>query len=193
MGRLDEILSEAEARLQVAKCGASMISRGEGEGKIGLRNVAVFGRMVTFATNNLKSVVEGFADWDALAKQRHFDNETCRYMNELRNVIEKQARTPTAVAVHLTAFNTDDLNRFERPPGAKSFVIGDQNGGTGWLIEGPDGTTTTYYVALPQEFGRVWLMLPEHDSRDAFKVASSYVDALEAYLDDLKRYVGGKK
>lgn len=192
MGRLDEILSEAEARLQVAKCGLSMISRGEGEGKIGLRNVAVFGRMVTFATNNLKSVVEGFADWDALAKQRHFDNETCRYMNQLRTVIEKQARTPTAVAMEIS-FSTDDLKRFERPPGARGFFIGDQNGGTGWLIADQEGNETPYYVALPPEFGRVWLMLTEHDGRDASEVASSYVSALEAYLNELKVFVGGAK
>jgi hypothetical protein len=138
----------------------------------------------------LRSVIDGFEEWDVLAKRERFDNDACKYMYELRNVIEKEARTPTAVAVDIVNFNTSDIDRFPRPPGAHAFFIGDQNGGTGWQIIDSSGNETPYYVALPEEFGRVWLMLPEHDGGDAFQVASAYIGALEAYLADMKAFLG---
>ena len=117
MSRIQEILREANDRLLVAKSGLAMIVGGVGEGRIGLRNVAVFGRMVTFATNNLRSNLAGFDDWDMDAKRKHFDDPDCRYMYELRNVIEKQARTPVSMSVHIHAFSPSDLQKFERPLG----------------------------------------------------------------------------
>jgi hypothetical protein len=185
---VEEILREAREHLLVAKSGLAMIVSGLGEGRIGLRNVAVFGRMVTFATNNLRSCLSGFDDWDIAAKRRHFDNTDCRYMNELRNVIEKQARTPVSMSAHIYSFRMGDQRKFERPPGATSFFIGDRNGGSGWLVPGPDGNEVPFYVALPPEIGKVTLSLPENGGRSAAECAGSYVAALEAYLDDLKRF-----
>ncbi len=182
MSRIDEILNEANERLKIAKCGLDMILASQGEGRIGVRNVAVFGRMVTFATNNLRSVVSDFEQWDIEAKQRYFDNDECRYMTKLRNVIEKEARTPVSTSTHIRSFNTDDINKFPRPPGATSFFIGDQNGGTGWTIVDADKNQTPYYVALPPEIGRVWFTLPENEGKNVEDVASKYVECLDGYL-----------
>ena len=190
MSRTQEILNEANERLTIAKCGLAMVLSGQGEGRVGLRNVAVFGRMVTFATNNFRSVVPNFEKWDSDAKVRHFDNDECRYMYQLRNVIEKQARTPTSVSVHIHSFNTNDISKFERPPSAGSFFIGDQNGGTGWMVVDSEGNETPYYLALPPEIGNVWLSLPENDGRNAGEVASKYVASLEAYFIEVKAFIG---
>jgi hypothetical protein len=193
MSRIYEILNEANERLSVAKCGLAMVISGQGEGRIGIRNVAVFGRMVTFATNNLRSSIANFEAWDTEAKSRHFNNVECQYMYKLRNVIEKEARTPTSISMQLSSFNTNDLNKFERPPGAKDFFIGDQNGGTGWMVEDAEGNQTPYYVSLPSEIGNVSLLLPENDGKDAGEVTAKYVTSLEAYLTEVKSFVEESK
>jgi hypothetical protein len=36
------------------------------------------------------------------------------------------------------------------PPGAKSLFVADELGGSGWVIEMPDGWIEKYYVALPE-------------------------------------------
>lgn len=149
MSRINEILHEANERLEVAKYGLNMINASKGEGKIGLRNVAVFGRMVTFATNNLRSQVEGFEVWDADAKLRHLSNDECRYMVKIRNVIEKEARTPVATNAYVREFSMDVLNRFPHPPGARSFFIGDRNGGTGWMILDENNEENTLLCRAP--------------------------------------------
>lgn len=41
----------------------------------------------------------------------------------------------------------------EPPPGATTFIVGDPNGGNGWLVQKPDGTAEMFYVELPQELG----------------------------------------
>jgi hypothetical protein len=189
MSRIQEILGEANAHLTTAKLGLSMLFSGQGEGRIGLRNVAVFGRMVTFATNNFRSEVPNFKEWDSNAKVRHFGNDECRYMYKLRNVIEKQARTPTSVSAFISSFNASDINKFERPPNAASFFIGDQNGGTGWEVIDSKGNKTPYYVVLPPEMGNVWITLPENEGRNAGEVAGNYVASLEAYLAEVKMHV----
>ncbi len=190
MSRVNEILNEANERLKIAKCGLDMILASQGEGRIGVRNVAVFGRMVTFATNNLRSIVDDFENWDVKAKQRHFDNDECRYMTQLRNVIEKQARTPVSMSAHIRSFNTNDMNKFPRPPGATSFFIGDHNGGTGWMIMDADKNETPYYVALPPEIGKVWFTLPENEGKNVEDVASKYVACLENYLAEVTAFAG---
>jgi len=40
-----------------------------------------------------------------------------------------------------------------QPPGATSFFIGDELGGTGWEVSQPDGSTEKYYIDLPEEIG----------------------------------------
>jgi hypothetical protein len=186
MFRVEEILREADERLAVTRSGFAMMSAGQGEARIGLRNVAVFGCMVTFATNNLRSVVDGFEVWDVDMKAKHFGAPECKYMYELRNVIEKQARTPVSMSAHISSFNTNDINRFPRPSGATSFFIGDQNGGSGWMVPDGKGNETAYYVALPSDIGSVWLNLPEFEGRNATEVAGIYLGSLESYLVDVR-------
>ncbi len=193
MPRPKEIILEAKERFKVAHFGLEMLQAGQGEARIGLRNIAVFGRMATFATNNLRSIVDGFQAWDVGAKARHFNNENCKYMNDLRNVIEKQARTPLASVAHVKSFQPADLNKFPRPPGAFGFFIGDMNGGSGWLVAGPDGEEGRFYVSLPEEIGRVWCILPEFGNKDAVSVATEYINSLENYLYEVEVYVTGRE
>ena len=193
MTRIAEIMLEAKARLKAVECGVEMLSAGQGDARTGVRNVAVFGRMVTFATNNLRSVVEGFIGWDVKAKQRHFDCDECRYMYRLRNVIEKQARTPVSVSAHIRSLDTSDLARFPRPPRATSFFVGDRNGGSGWMILNADGEKTPFYIDLPPEVGEAWLDLPEFGGRRALDVSNTYLISLENYLLDVEDFINGNK
>jgi hypothetical protein len=109
-------------------------------------------------------------------------------MYQLRNVIEKQARTPVAISAHIQSFNTSDINRFPRPPGAISFFMGDQNGGTGWMIIDAEKNEIPYYVALPPEIGKVRLTLPENEGKNVEDVASKYVACLENYLAEVTAF-----
>ena len=70
MRRVREILKEAQECLDTARVGLAIAKLGPSEVKAGFRNLAIFGKMVTFSTNNLKGKVDGFEEWDRAAKQK---------------------------------------------------------------------------------------------------------------------------
>ena len=41
------------------------------------------------------------------------------------------------------------MQKYQAPPGAKGFFMGDNLGGCGWEVEIDEGVTEKYYVAVP--------------------------------------------
>lgn len=150
-----DVLSNAKEILATAKRGLDDLTGRDPTRKTsGLHNVAVFGRSVTLVLQNLRSVNrQSFDAWyeprvQAMAKEPLFS-----YFRELRNTILKQGPPKPSSHVYVGSFNTADLAKFPAPPGAKGFFIGDQLGGSGWVVEMPDGSTEKFYIELPVHMG----------------------------------------
>jgi hypothetical protein len=159
------VIAGTKQVLATAQRGLADIASGDPERLVtGLHNVAVFGRMVAFALQNLRNIAEGFEDWYATAVPT--DDPLLKYMVSVRNEIEKQARMPrvsTSVHIEYLAGDPRKVLRGSPPPGATGMFIGENaTGGSGWIVKLPDGTEQKYYAALSSEFrGEVTTHLPD--------------------------------
>ncbi len=184
-----DIIGAAEELLRDARFGLEDMLTRPGRAKTGLRNAVVFGRAVTFALQNLRSVVPDFDTWYGPKRAEMKADSLMRFFHDLRNSIEKQAHTPTSTSMHIVSFSDRDFARLEpRPPGATGIFIGDHNGGSGWIVPKPDGSQERYYVELPPDIGEVRL-----DLVDAPKIAglegAQATDLLRVYLEKVEAIV----
>lgn len=158
---------------------------------MGLYNVAVFGRSVTLALQNLRTLDrQGFDDWYTPFASEMAEDSLMKYFTNLRNEILKEGPPRMNVSFSMENLDSETMNRLMKdpPPGATGFFMGDQRGGSGWDIELPDGTTTQYYVQLPPDLQvEVSLHLPdpptEHRSEpladtSAIGLSTAYVEYL---------------
>ena len=194
MTRVTEIITEAKEIYATALSGLDMLKSGPANAKLGFRNVAIFGRMVTFALNNLSGKVDGFAEWDREAKKKHLDNPSSKIMVDMRNRLEKQAINPI-YSKSKFSFNTSDLDRFPKPAGAVAFFMGDRLGGSGWTVRLSDGTEKRYYVDLPKEMIESKLVFPpnEYEKYELIETAENYLNHIGAYLSDVVEFVRERK
>lgn len=121
----------------------------------GLRNLVVFGRAMTNALQNLRSVVgkSEFDEWYTPWQDEMRADGLLRYFYKLRSEILKEGSLEAGTSVHISSLDGRDMQLLmqNRPPGAKSFFIGDRLNGNGWLVQLPDGRETKYYVAIPPD------------------------------------------
>jgi len=191
MTRISEILKEAQDRLDTAWVGFEQAKLGPTHLKGGFRNVAIFGRMVIFCTNNLRGKVEGFEEWDTDAKRRYFDNDVSKTMTDARNQFEKQASNPIFSCTHIKSFGPQDRAKLPRPANAIGFFIGDRLGGSGWMLRMENGDELPFYIDLPPEIGEVKTVLPHAGKTlDLMETAETYLRSLQCYLDELRAFVG---
>ena len=194
MTRVSEILAEAQERLDTARVGLDQARMGPYHVRAGFRNVAIFGKMVTFCTNNLRGKVEGFEQWDADAKNRFFDNDVARAMTEARNQYEKKATNPIFASAHVKSFSTDDLRSLPRPDNASAFFIGDRFGGSGWMIDMENGDKFPFYIELPPSMAEVrTVLVSQAGSLDLMAAADTYLASLQGYLDELRAFCAEQK
>jgi len=178
-----EIIDEAEELLKTAAFGLEDMKTRPGRMKTGLRNAVIFGRNTTWALQNLRSVHQDFDAWYAEKQAEMKADELMKYFHELRNDIEKRAKTPTTMSAHIKSFSSADMARFEpRPPGATGFFIGDQQGGSGWIVKTENGKEESYYVDLPQDIGKVDIHLAGAPGAAAKQSAA---DLVEQYLQKI--------
>ncbi len=191
MSRVQEILKEAQERLEAAATGLMIAKLGPSEVKAGFRNVAIYGKMVTFCTNNLRGKVDGFEEWDRAAKEKYFDNDVARAMTDARNQFEKQASNPISSTTHVKSYSPQDRARFPQPPNAIGFFIGDRFGGSGWMLQMANGDKLPLYVDLPEDIGTSRTILSHAgQSLDLIETSEKYLDSLQHYLDDLRAFIG---
>jgi hypothetical protein len=148
-----DILRNAGECLQTAAIGLEDLTGSDPKRRlIGLRNLVVFGRSITFILQTLRRVDrDRFNGWYAPFKKEMRDDALMKYFAELRNTILKVGGPKTTQAMYVEHLDFRDLQPLMEnpPPGAKRFFIGDQLGGSGWEIELPDGSIEKYYVELP--------------------------------------------
>lgn len=178
-----EIIDEASELLKTALFGLDDMKTRPGRMKTGLRNAVIFGRNTTWALQNLRSAHQDFDAWYDEKQAEMKSDELMKYFHELRNDIEKRAKTPTTMSAHIKSFSTADMARFEpRPPGATGFFIGDQQGGSGWTVRTQNGSEEPYYVDLPGDIGKVDIHLVGAPG-DAER--QSAADLVEQYLQKI--------
>lgn len=125
---------------------------------LGLRNLVIWGRVVTNTLQKLKSVMDRVAVkawWQPYADEMERDPEF-KYIYDYRNQIDHEGLVgPLTNATYISSFSSTDMRFMRTPPPVPhaSFFIGDQWGGNGWMVQQPDGTVEKYYVKMPPEWG----------------------------------------
>jgi hypothetical protein len=193
--KINDVFRAVDDRQKTARFGLEENMKSPRRARSGLYNAVVFGRMVTFALQNLRSVVEGFDAWYEPKKEEMKKDPLMNYFHELRTDIEKRTEAHTAVSTTIKSFSTSDIARFQpAPPGATAFFIGDQNGGSGWQVKLADGTIEKYYIDLPPDIGEVTMHLPKapepYQDVSATKLVEKYLSYLDGLIVEAKKRFG---
>lgn len=185
MADLDTALRRARETLRTAELGLADLA-GEDPARRwpGLRNVAVFGRAVTFCLQTARASTPQFDAWyEARVREMRSWPDSQMWVT-LRNSIEKEGDHRGHVRTHIASMSTADLTRLPQPPGATGMFIGDEHGGTGWIVEVAPGRTEKFYATFPIDGIDVSLRLDDRPHDDIVEVASDYLRRLRALLDD---------
>lgn len=184
---IEAIIQKAEETLKTAQFGFDDLSDKKRRTS-GLRNLIVFGRSVTFVIQNLKTPVgeEDFTNWYSPIQDSLKSDVVMKYFVTLRNEILKQGKLPITTSATIN-INPGDMSKLGTPPpGANGFFIGDQLGGSGWIIELPDGTKEHYYVELPTSMADVKQHFSELPVPEDHELKQKPIEELcEAYLSKL--------
>ena len=195
---IKDILRKAEETLQAARFGYEDLCASDRKRRFsGLKNLIVFGRSVTFVLQNLKTLVgeKAFDSWYQPIQDKMRSDVLMKYFVTLRNEILKEGKNPSiSTAINLTFSSSDLTNLGPPPPGASKFFIGDHTGGSGWIVELPNGTKEKYYVELPESIGRVdqlfrELPVPENDNlkfKSIEDLCRIYLEKIDIILNDAR-------
>ncbi|QGX40552.1 hypothetical protein [Permianibacter aggregans] len=195
---IQEVIRRAEEILQTAWHGyEDLVGNNKGRRFTGLRNLIVFGRSVSFVIQNLRTPVgdKRFDTWYEKKQGEMKSDPIMKYFVSVRNEILKEGKLGISTAAHIHHFSSEVMRKLGTPPpGANSFFIGDQFGGSGWEIEMPDGATEKYYVELPASVAEVKqqfidLPVPEDDelkSKSVEELSKYYLEKVELLLDDAR-------
>ena len=154
---VDQIVGVAEELLRTARFGLEDLRSNTERRRAGLLNAIVFGRSATFALQNLRSVVPEFEDWYRIKREEMRQDDLMVFFNELRRKIEHAAETPGSSVGHFHHFGTSLAGIGPAPPGATGFIMGDQNGGSCWVIGSTDGTPQKSFTWMFQPAWRQWI------------------------------------
>lgn len=194
-----EIIRRADEVLRVAYVGLETMKSPSGFTKnIGLRNVLTFGRSVTFVLQNLRSKDERFEQWYEPHSQKMKNDPIFCFFRDARNDLEKKGKLGVATSMEINSFSSYDMSRLEkdRPPGATSFFIADALGGSGWIVDLPNGEKLTYYIELPQSIGKVEQYFSsdiskkylQDNDRSTVDLAMYFLDELSVIVNDARRF-----
>ena len=152
MKTVDNILVQLNETLQSAKFGLNDVLDGPVERKAsGLKNLTVWGRAVTNVIQNLKNITDGFDEWYAPIQDEMRNDELLRFFYERRSLHLKEGAVKVARKAYIA--DLSELQKIPKPKNAKGFFMGDENGGSGWIVQGENGKEEKVYVEVPPELG----------------------------------------
>ena len=156
-------------------------------------NIITFGRMVTFHLQKQLKYELGFKEWYSQKQIEMREDSLLKFFVNARNELEKEGRPAVTNVTQINHFESPkDLHKFgPPPPNSKGFFIGDNLGGSGWIVSGPDGNNYKIYVELPQEIGNTWMIVKNlPDSHLGVKLKDRSVEAVcKIYVDYLANLV----
>jgi hypothetical protein len=188
-----EILQSTRDTLEVARQGLSDARSKDPRRRVaGIRNVVVWGRATTEALRRLKRTEPGYQAWWKEHSARMQNDPLMKFFYELRNVILHEAKLPTGYHVAVNMRVLEYIDTLTPPKGAQGFFIGDRLGGSGWVVDLPDGSTETFYVELPDDgpglgtkvtltFGNVPGIFK---SRSVVDLCEQFLNQIEFIVDD---------
>jgi len=186
-----QAISAARQRWATARFGLQDMQMRTSRYQSGLMNAVVFGRMVSFALQNMKNAVDDWEQWYEPIQKELRDDPIMPYFVNLRNEIEKQATSNLAyMSAHLKSFGGADIERFRpAPPGATGIVIAsaDHGGASGWMVTADDGTEELYVIELPDNMLQVTMHMPRapqgYETVEAADIVAEYLTKLEAVIN----------
>jgi hypothetical protein len=196
--KIKAIIQKAEETYQTAHFGYEDLTSGNRSRRFsGLRNLIVFGRSVTFVLQNLKTPIgeKKFSAWYTPLQEEMKSDVLMKYFVTLRNEILKEGKLPVSTSM-TASFSSSDMSKLGAPPpGANGFFMGDQTGGSGWVIELADGTEEHYYVNIPESMAKIRqhfseLPVPDDDElkqKPIEELCKYYLDKLETLIDSAKK------
>ncbi|MBU2865739.1 hypothetical protein [Pacificibacter marinus] len=192
------ILKRAEEVLMTAELGLTDLNAKDKQRRnVGLRNIIVFGRSVTFVLQNLRNKEPDFDNWYYEIQAGMKNDPVFKYFLQARNNLEKQGKVSISTSAQIHNFSSKDLSRMgPRPPSADGFFIGDQMGGSGWTSKLPDGTELKYYVDLPEDIGNVTQHFSDLENeifkpirgKSVDELSDDYIKKLSKILDLAKQH-----
>lgn len=158
------ILREAEDTLYTARLGLELVKGKDPKPRIaGLRNLVVFGRAVTNVLQNLRSTVgDSFDSWYKSKVDEMRKDQVLTYFYALRSQILKQGTVNTSVSLSLSGNPMALMRKYQAPPGAKGFFMGDSLAGCGWEVQIAEGATEKYYVDVPEKIEGLEMKIDVH-------------------------------
>lgn len=189
MSEVEATLRNAEDMLATARCGfEDLAAEDKSRRMIGLRNIIVFGRTVTFVLQNLRSkmIEKEFDAWYTPKQEEMRKDVVMKHFVTLRNELEKQGKLSVSTSVQVTNFSSSDIDKYKKPPGTVGFFIGDQFGGSGFQVQLADGSKEKYYVNLPEDKVKV----TQHFSNFPAQIEHMTIEeASEYYIEKLSKLV----
>jgi hypothetical protein len=198
-GNAQDIISRATNALTVAKGGLRDLDGDDlSRRRIGLYNLVIHGRSVTFILQGLRGVNRtSFDDWYRQYKDEMAGDEMMRSFVRLRNELEKEGDSSTVVSIKIDRLTIpQDLSELgPAPPNTKGFVIGID--GPAWLTEDAQGKEETHPVQAPKSMVDTDLRLcnPPRthlgmsiDGKSLPELCQLYVQYLDGLLADARRH-----
>lgn len=187
MASAEQSIKAAKDRLRTSRFGLQDMISHPDRRLSGLMNAVVFGRMATFALQNMSSSVPTFDEWYERVRKEFQQDPLMRAFHQLRNQIEKQTEIALNHGLFVTSFSSADIPK-PAPEFATSFVLGSAQHGNanGWILSYPDGTEGFYPVTLPPENVRNVISFRDFPSEYQYEEAETLI---EMFLANLERVV----
>jgi hypothetical protein len=154
---VEQILAKAADMLNMTEQALEDLNGSDPRRRLpGLRNIAVWGRSITNVVEKLKTPLgdETFSGWYTPYREEMEGDELLKYFYQWRSKILKEGETPaTTTTSYIGYLDSAGIARLNQnaPPGTTATFIGDQLGGSGWIVSLPDGTEEKVYFELPDD------------------------------------------
>ncbi|WP_142986414.1 hypothetical protein [Halorubrum cibi] len=188
----EQAVERADRMLKGAYAGLKQFESGEGEEKyIGLYNAVSFGRNLTFALQKAKSKDAEFEHWYEDRIEVLKQDPVCRRMKDLRNEMEHEGGS--GVATHASFSGSIAELQRQVPSWADSIFIGDQWGGSGFIVETEDGEEVKFYIDFDNVDVETGLFFPDLNEQESYSKPTEARDDLRYYLKILAELVTDAK
>jgi hypothetical protein len=200
-----DILRALQDTINIAEMGFEMTVSGKlPDRMLGIKNLVVFGRAVTNVLENLRSTEPDFDKWYEKYKKEMQADPLMKYFYKLRSEILKEGRLRVGWKAYINLINQPIDERLfgPPPPNAVRFFTFDSLGGTGWIVQLPDGSTENYYVNMPSNIASISYKFPDSPESHLGKaipdnsvqsLARLYLDYLQQIVKDAKTRFGQKQ
>lgn len=182
---VSSVISAAKGAHRLAQRGwEDYLARGD-RANAGLITAVTTSRSVSTILQNMKGMVDGFADWWADAV-RVLDTPESRWVVNTRNLIEKQGTLGGNVTSVMRGHIDSELVRLmsrNAPRGTRSTFFGDSLGRSGWIVQLDDGSVTQVYFQVPTEVVDAWLEAPSVGGRALEDFFPQYLDTLRDLIN----------